>query len=77
MSTFDIDLFLRIFLSGSVNRYSINRDKNDIGFKKRSLDSARVTDGANLCQIIAPHTPEARREGRIKNVSIVYSEVFN
>jgi hypothetical protein len=30
--------------------------------------------GANL-QIIVPDTPEARREGEIKNV--VYSEVFN
>ena len=33
-----------------------------------------VTDGANL-RIIVPDTPEARREGKIKNV--VYSEVFS
>jgi len=35
---------------------------------------SRVTDAANL-KIIVPDTPEARREGKIKNV--VYSEVFN
>ena len=34
---------------------------------------SRVTDGTNL-RIIVPDTPEARREGKIKNV--VYSEVF-
>ena len=33
-----------------------------------------VTDGANL-RIIVPDTPEARREGKIKNV--VYSKVFS
>ena len=35
---------------------------------------SRVTDGANL-RIIVPDNPEARREGKIKNV--VYSEVFS
>ena len=35
---------------------------------------SRVTDGANL-RIIVPDTPEARREGKVKNV--VYSEVFS
>jgi PIF1-like helicase/Helicase len=35
---------------------------------------SRVTDGKNL-RIIVPDTPEARREGKIKNV--VYSEVFS
>ena len=35
---------------------------------------SRVTDSANL-RIIVPDTPEARREGKIKNV--VYSEVFS
>ena len=35
---------------------------------------SHVTDGANL-RIIVPDTPEARREGKIKNV--VYSEVFS
>jgi ATP-dependent DNA helicase PIF1 len=35
---------------------------------------SRVTDVANL-KIIVPDTPEARREGKIKNV--VYKEVFN
>jgi hypothetical protein len=35
---------------------------------------SRVTDAANL-RIIVPDTPEARREGKIKNV--VYSEVFS
>jgi hypothetical protein len=34
----------------------------------------RVTDGANL-RIVVPDAPEARREGKIKNV--VYSEVFS
>ena len=33
---------------------------------------SRVTDGKNL-RIIVPDTPEARREGKVKNV--VYSEV--
>jgi hypothetical protein len=35
---------------------------------------SRVTEAANL-RIIVPDTPEASREGKIKNV--VYSEVFN
>jgi len=35
---------------------------------------SRVMDGANL-RIIVPDTPEARHEGKIKNV--VYSEVFS
>jgi hypothetical protein len=35
---------------------------------------SRVTDAANL-KIIVPDTPEARREGKLKNV--VYKEVFN
>jgi len=35
---------------------------------------SRVTDASNL-RIIVPDTPEARREGKIKNV--VYSEVFS